>query len=519
MDCRASFVFGVIQKLLRLACDFYPCPKLRGLWLQIIEGLVDDDVWLWVDGDEEWLPLRRRIALQRYPTVTGSHGKRNERIRSATPAQRVCAIAWLIANSKGVAELFAFHGRTPPTFRTPKIASILSNIIGKYWDAFPSQASAWENALAKSKEDGCICSPVDCRGMRQWFDMVVWLEGTPPTLEVGYESCARCRSILKSWYEDIGAQRTKISHVSLLQALYFYHPSPYPCALPKLSDSSERPSPTAESLVNKKLEPLMKKHGFDAQYLPWVNRYPEGLRQHIAQQTSGCHSGWPSSMPIVVLPDNIFDAPDPWVVLGTIALVMWSDPAGKDTNLHDEDWHNLFSYQLRLSLDCFDLPVHPSLSATNVRLCHKLDQDYSEQRSFRQFGPDRDQSDWVYSRQGGRQLRLSTAVTVAVATFLRSKDVDLYGCRGCHAVCMESFTDPSTVGFEVGSSGEHEGLGPPSDPHDALRGEYSSFQVSLEVGVQEPAGMEAFTSTLRNTNLSKHEKRSQLVREVHKDST
>ncbi|KAI6021096.1 hypothetical protein EDC04DRAFT_381915 [Pisolithus marmoratus] len=194
------------------------------------------------------------------------------------------------------------------------------------------------------------------------------------------------------------------------------------------------------------------------------------------------------------------------------------DPYDEDTDLHDEDWHNLFSCQLRLSLDCFDLPVHPSLSATSVRLCHKLDQDYSEQRCFSQFGSDRDESDWVYSHQGGRQLRLSTAVTVAVATFLRSEDADLYRCRRCHAVCMESFSDLSSpVGFETGNSGKHEGLGPPSDPNDALRGgQYSPFQGSLEVGVQELAGMEAFTTMLRNTTLSKYEKRSQLVREMHK---
>ncbi|KAI6027236.1 hypothetical protein EDC04DRAFT_3142871 [Pisolithus marmoratus] len=222
-------------------------------------------------------------------------------------------------------------------------------------------------------------------------------------------------------------------------------------------------------------------------------------------------------MPTVEFPDNIFDAPDPWVVLGTIALVMWGSSVDEDTDLHDEDWHNRFSRQLRLSLDCFDLPVHPSLSATNVRLCHKLDQDYSEQRSFSQLGPARDESDWVYSHQGGRLLRLSTTVTVAVATFLRSKEVDFYGCQRCHAVCMESFTGPSAVGFEVGRSGEYEGLGSPSDPNDTLRrGQYSSFQGSLEVGVQEPVGMEAFTNTLCNTTLSEYEKRSQLVREMHK---
>ncbi|KAI5982085.1 hypothetical protein EDC04DRAFT_1894572 [Pisolithus marmoratus] len=354
--------------------------------------------------------------------------------------------------------------------------------------------------------------------MRKWFNMMVWLEGIPPVLEVGYKFCVRCRSMLKSRYGRIAARCTMISHVSLLQAFYFYCPYPFSEMVPGLLDLDppRRPSPTAELLINRKLEPLMKKHGFDARYLPWVNRYPEGLREHIAKQSFGCHSEWPSSIPAVEFPDNIFDAPDPWVVLGAIVLVMWSNFSDKDTDLHDEDWHNLFSCQLRLSLDCFDLPVHPSLSAASVRLCHKLDQDYSEQRSFSQFDPSRDESNWVYSHQGGRQLRLSTAVTVAVAAFLRSKDVELYGCRRCHAVCMESFTDPSTVGFEGGSSGERGGLGPSSDPNDALRrGQYLPFQGSSEVDMQEPAGMEAFTSMLRNPTLSKHEKQLRLVREVH----
>ncbi|KAI6027258.1 hypothetical protein EDC04DRAFT_167692 [Pisolithus marmoratus] len=311
-----------------------------------------------------------------------------------------------------------------------------------------------------------------------------------------------------------------ISRVSLLQAFHFYCPYPFSEMVPGLLDvdPSRRPSPTAELLINRKLEPLMKKHGFDARYLPWVNRYPEGLREHIADQSSGCRSEWPSSILAVEFPDNIFDAPDPWVVLGTIALVMWSDSVDEDTDLHDEHWHNFFSCRLCLSLDCFDLPVLPSLSAASVRLCHKLDEDYSEQHSFSRFNHARDESNWVYSHQGGRQLHLSTAVNVAVATFLRRKDVELYGCRRCHAICMESLTDPSSVvGFEVGNSREPDGLGPPLVPNDALReGQYSPSQGSLEADVQEPAGMEAFTGMLRDPTLSRYEKQSRLGRQLLK---
>ncbi|KAI6094897.1 hypothetical protein F5141DRAFT_1222963 [Pisolithus sp. B1] len=128
-------------------------------------------------------------------------------------------IAWLIASSKAVVELFASHGRTPPTFRTPEIARTLDGIIGQHWHAFPSQTDAWENVLRKSEEDGCICSLADCRGMRQWFDMMVWLEDDiPPNLEVGNKPCVRCRSLLKSRYDDITAKYTVTSSVSLLDA-------------------------------------------------------------------------------------------------------------------------------------------------------------------------------------------------------------------------------------------------------------------------------------------------------------
>ncbi|KAI6141243.1 hypothetical protein BKA82DRAFT_729849 [Pisolithus tinctorius] len=64
------FVFRVICCLMdRLWCS---CRMRQALWLRLIEGDVDDDVWLWVDGDEEWLrseeplgSLRRRSDIHR----------------------------------------------------------------------------------------------------------------------------------------------------------------------------------------------------------------------------------------------------------------------------------------------------------------------------------------------------------------------------------------------------------------------------------------------------------------------
>ncbi|KAI5986568.1 hypothetical protein EDC04DRAFT_1540002 [Pisolithus marmoratus] len=545
VPARAGFLFYVIHKLLVEDFHFHFCPKARELWLRILEGKTDDDVWLWVEGDEEWLrenpvpyrettrmnawslsesdlvdaqsALRCRVAKQRYPTVTGRHGSRNERVYNATPAQRVCAIAWIIAGSRGVGELFASHGRTPPTFRPPRIADILSHIVGECWDAFSAQTSTWDNALAKSKEDGCICSPVASRGMKQWFNMMVWLEDTPPTLEVGYKPCARCRSLLESRYEVIVAERTEVLHVSLLNALLAYYSRSF----------STHESPTAESLVTRKLEPLMEKHRPDLRYLPCVNKYPHSLREHVAKQ----FCKWKNNdFPAVRFPDHILDgAHDRWVVLGIIALTTYRDPAGKETYLHDKDrdlhakgWHDLFSSRVRASRDCFSLPLLPRLSATSVRLCHELDQDYSEQRLFDPFSADMGGSDWVYPDRDRRQLRLSTAVFVAVATFLWDKDVDLHGCRRCQNICKEFLADTSSSGALGGAnSGEREGLRSPSLPTrgegDALgRDQALPLNGSLQVRMLEPAGIEVFTSMLHHSTLSKDEKQSRLVWGLHK---
>ncbi|KAI6027213.1 hypothetical protein EDC04DRAFT_165170 [Pisolithus marmoratus] len=470
------------------------------------------EMYPWELSRSDWADvqsaLRRRISEQRYPTGTRSHGKRNERVRNATPAQRVCAITWLIASSKSVAELFASHGRTPPTFRTPRIADTLSGIIGKYWDAFPSQTATWENALTKYKEDGCICTRVDHWGMRQCFNLVVWLEDTPPTLEVGYKPCVRCRSLLKSRYEDTAAECTLTSHVSLLDAIISIYGR----------SSSRHGSQTAESLVTRKLGPLLKKHGPDVRYLPPVNKYPHGLREHILKQF--CR--WKDNVRTVEFPDNILDgAHDPWVVLGIILLVVWSDCAREDTDMHNEHWHRRFLTRLRDSLSFFNMPVLPRLSSMSVRLCYKLDQDCAEQRLFSQFGADEDDPawDWVCPDQVGRHFCLSIAVFVAVSTFLQRKGADLYGCRRCQAICKESFIDTSSsVAFEVANSGEHEGLGlswlPTRGEEGAMEGDRSSpFQGSLEA-MQEPAGMKVFVSMLRNSTLSQDEKRLRLATEL-----
>ncbi|KAI5989548.1 hypothetical protein EDD15DRAFT_1305392 [Pisolithus albus] len=220
-DTRMIFIWNVIADL-TYGVGCWNCPERRELWLRIIEGDDDDDdLWLWVDGDEERLTKRNRIPRLRWPDPIdwpSAQSALRQRVtqRRYPPA---CAIAWLIVSSKAVAELFASHGYPPPTFRTHRIASTLSNIVCKNWDAFPSRTDDWTSALTRSRDDGCICSLEDCHGLREWFDMTVWLEDIPPTLVVGNKPCVRCRSLLRSRYDDIAANCAATSHVSLLDAI------------------------------------------------------------------------------------------------------------------------------------------------------------------------------------------------------------------------------------------------------------------------------------------------------------
>ncbi|KAI6141244.1 hypothetical protein BKA82DRAFT_730110 [Pisolithus tinctorius] len=177
-----------------------------------------------------------------------------------------------------------------------------------------------------------------------------------------------------------------------------------------------------------------------------------------------------------------------------------------DTVLHDRQWHSDFSSFLRTFLTCFDMPVLPRLSSTGVRLCHELDQGYSEECLYSMCSVG-DDLDWVPSDQDGRHLRHSTVVFVAVAIFLRSNEIGVSTCPKCRAICIKSLADTSSsVGFEVIDSGNDTegGSVPPS------------LQGSLEVSDQEPAGMEAFTTMLRSPTLLKDEVELRVVAELFK---
>ena len=201
------------------------CPKLRELWLEMIEGSgPTNDMWLWMDGDEQWLrekfcgelvgcsftgadhkddwldahlALRRRIHRPR-----NNASQLAERIRNVTPEQRLAAICWLTCNSDCVKSLAIELGHTPwGMFGLGEIVEDYrpeAERICNLWEAFPANTAAWEEAAKKLQ--GCTCSknfPYIEQRVRWWFNMLTWLDGKPPTLEVigvPYTSCMRCQS-------------------------------------------------------------------------------------------------------------------------------------------------------------------------------------------------------------------------------------------------------------------------------------------------------------------------------------
>ena len=229
-DYRMAVIFDAIRIATQHACHRWRgrlCPKLRELWLEMIEGSdTTEDMWLWMDGDEQWLREKfsrwqlvqdsftgadhkgdwidaQSALLRRIHRPRNNAGQLAERIRNATPEQRVAAISWLTCNSSRVKALAIELGHTPwGMFGLGQIVQdyrmVVVDTVRDLWRAFPEKKAAWEEAAKKLEEDGCTClNPWAEERLRPWFNMLTWLNGKPPTLKViGRDHCMRCQS----WY-------------------------------------------------------------------------------------------------------------------------------------------------------------------------------------------------------------------------------------------------------------------------------------------------------------------------------
>lgn len=459
------------------------CSGIQELWCRMIEGDTNEDLWLWVDGDEDWLrrrqpgeilwgsaslseidwdraqsALRRRISRQRYPLATGPHGSRNERVRNATHEQRFSAIVWLLSSSKGIAELTIQHGYTPPTFRVSKMTSVLSSLIGPCRGVFPAQTKAWEAALVNSKKDGCTCLRTCHASLRMWFDMLVWLDGIPPPLEgIDDESCEHCRSLVRSRYDDLANEGVAHADFQLWNVMC-YHAirTTRRDNAELLAISSKCISKTGRQLVERTLNPVFNRSQIDVTFTPHINEYPRHLRFSAAQMScilppdTQMDTSWS-----VQLPDSVLeDASDPWIMLGIVAWMCaycrsgFEESAREDR--HDELWHSHYlDYASEFSEFIQMSGPLPQLSASGMELYHQLRVNKFEEETFpSQFGSDRRQ--WCL------------IVYVAVAIFLRSRGVNLPGCPRCRVLFEESRANASPTALMVDVAGEREPLLPPS---------------------------------------------------------
>jgi len=481
---RGHFRIAVILKAIDCGIRQYLWlhPKERELWMRMIEGNdLTDDVWLWMDGDEEWLrehgghnfikyrspkipkgnwvdaqsALRRRINQSRHCKRHNAGNPWNERIRNAIPKQRLAAIFWLTFNSNHVKDLAIELGHTPRgMFGLWYMVFDIDEIIGSSWDAFPQDSAAWEEAGTKLGEDGCTCLQHKWRErpLRYWFNMSSWLDGKPPTIKViEFDSCTRC----KSWYLSSVSLRDSLlmkhspraksrydrfrldvqgTHpkVPLWDALclraIWYDEDDNSLAVAKVALLSRLVGPGARQQVEQQLRSrLVVSDEQDVTYMPYINdHFPDESREYAAWLS--CTAGLPPctghlTNVSIDIPDGLLDGAPLAVILGAnawLAACLQSPPVQNGNDTHDEGWHIEFWWTLQRCFKTFTKYPPPKLSVEGVAFCTELYFD-CEPHVF-----------------GGELPTHSTLhilkTFVAVAIFLRKKNVLLHCCRRCQVL-------------------------------------------------------------------------------------
>ncbi|KIJ13223.1 hypothetical protein PAXINDRAFT_13973 [Paxillus involutus ATCC 200175] len=299
---RVSFVYWVLQRSLEWhGCE--SCPKARELWLQMIEGKDDvDEIWLWVDGDEEWIrqdhdanvlwvcselekedwvaaqsALRRRIEREQLsprPVPKNTAGLTLEdhaRLRKATPAQRFAALYWLICTSRRKEELDLQHGLSS------RSNFALHDVVGPWFSAFgsvasfPEQPEAWNDFLEKRNAMGCDCFHSKEK-TRDWARMMKWLQ-PEWNLDTDIGCLSYCNSCKSSrGHKESKPERPAGGRSTLLATLHSWRKG-YPKVMQDIlvSHSGEvgpysqlHSLPPAEALRDEYLDELPVRFGDDA---------------------------------------------------------------------------------------------------------------------------------------------------------------------------------------------------------------------------------------------------------------
>ncbi|KAF9220216.1 hypothetical protein BS17DRAFT_350566 [Gyrodon lividus] len=486
---RVSFVYYLVESGSPHDCSVIPqCSCANDLWLRMIEGDDSgDDVWLWADGDEDWIrknasrmdwlqlkeeqwtaarsALRRRLertqrALRSGPNSTTNltlpEQSRNARLRAATPAQRLAAMSWLIRTSKHREELDYLLGWSS------RSNFFLGDLIWKWredtlallgsFPSFPEQPEAWKKFQDKREAVGCECldSPLLCESAPDWFKMVVWLreEGNLDVDCLSPDPCQACESRAHDLYGTFyGAEHFwNGPRVPLLLAFSF---EAFSIILGYTRDDSAM-LPFARALVSKALdtaslldvdELLRSVYGpgeIDLELPPWVNSHPSVAQFHL--QKYSCQDEY-----LDVLPAGFADKPPGLMVLvGTIAWIVGCRFI--DFSSGPQRWHDYWEQLLK---DGFmaGLPL-PELTETALILRNELKRINSIAQEFCCEGTVLEDHYWTsYS---------------AIMMFVKSRipDSRFVGCPRCHAIYLDvtavssSYSDLSRVAFSQAPAAE-----------------------------------------------------------------
>ncbi|KAF8834854.1 hypothetical protein BDN67DRAFT_512284 [Paxillus ammoniavirescens] len=450
----------------------------------MIEGNGDgDEVWLWVDGDEEWVrqnsdpdgwygwpelekedlvaaqsALQRRIEWAQLsprpvPKKTADLTLEDHtRLREATPAQRCAALYWLIFTSRRKEELDLQHGwSSRSNLALAELINLWFWVFGRF-ASFPEQPEAWNDFLEKRKAMRCHCFHNWTEEICDWARMMKWLrpEWNLPT-DIGclssYTSCNACKSrapdIYDRLYGDDHSKDIPLLPIQLAFSLVVFDnleesmgfeetPIPFLKAV-----ASQSLSPNAQRETDQRYWPLWSPGERNTRYSPWVNAYPELMRYALVYHPGavGPYSRLHSLPPAEALQDQYFDelpagfADDAPNLITLVGAVIWI-LACRFLN-GPEDWHSVWAQFIQFKKT---LPL-PELAGTQLELQNHLKRLWTEDSScFRCvedfYDYDQDVLDDIWT------------IYAAIIMYIKSLNLGpkFGGCPKCHAAYLTVVT-------------------------------------------------------------------------------
>ncbi|KIJ06147.1 hypothetical protein PAXINDRAFT_20648 [Paxillus involutus ATCC 200175] len=446
----------------------------------MIEGNDDvDEIWLWVDGDEEWVrqnrhtsgwdgwpqlekedwvaaqsALRRRIErtqLTPRPIPKKTAGLTLEdhaRLREATPAQRFAALYWLICTSRRKEELDLQHGTSSRSnFALRDRIHLWFSPFGSL-ASFPEQVEAWNEFLEKRKAMGCHC-PHSEEKTRDWARMMKWLRPEwNLDVDIGclveYHGCNACESRAEEIYDRLYGHSRDIPLLPIQLAFSLDFVGTFNGFMVPDVDgapihfvkavASKSLSPNAQREADQRFWPLCTPGERDTTYSPWVNAYPDVMRESLAYFSGevGPYSRLHSLPPVQAFRDEYLDelpvgfADDAPNLITLVGTVIWISACRflNGAEAWHWGWDGFIAFKHILPL--------PELAGPQLELRNHFEMLRSEDSSCFGHGgyPHEDDEDYLWT--------IYTVIVMHVKSLNLGPKFE--GCPKCHAAYLTVVT-------------------------------------------------------------------------------